>query len=96
MREAGPRVTGPTGDRCVEPWSQEGGLMGIREVGGQAGGVGGCSGQREPGTPSTEGKNNHQSRVARWKKAGLGVPSSVRSTGRRSCQAAAPCSELNP
>lgn len=49
MREAA-EVTGPTADGCVEPWSQEGGLMGIREVGGQAGGVGGCSGQREPGT----------------------------------------------
>lgn len=35
MREVGPRVTGPTGDGRAEPWSQEGGLTGIGEVGGQ-------------------------------------------------------------
>ena len=48
----------------TEPWSQEGGLTGIGEGGGQAGVVGGYSGPREPGTPSTVGKNNQQSRVA--------------------------------
>ena len=47
MREVGPRVTGPTGDGRAEPWSQEGGLTGIGEVGGQ--------GTQSPGVRKADG-----------------------------------------
>ena len=61
-RADGDRRGGGTGR--VEPWNQEGGLTGIGEVGGQAGVIGGYSGPREPGIPSTAGKNNQQFRAA--------------------------------